>query len=155
MTESRQTLPQSEGLAQGPMIGGTTVNLGFFRSTNDLWYSVCLQFGGEVPCHTTSSSEVNGVWTKAPAPPPSKAPVVVFMPAGGRPRSTYEAATIVDLGRCAAPFSISSLWNEGTVHFAPLVVERLAASIEASIPVTQGQFLTQWVAAADGPEVPF
>lgn len=158
MTDINRPLGHSDASLSGPMVGGVTVNLGEFHAMDGKSYVIWLQFGGEVYSSGSSSSKVNGKWIKNPPPPPSKSPIVTVVPLGGGPRSSYEAAVIVDLARCAAPFVIADPWDrdECVVQFQSKAVERLGAAIEASIPPSEGLFATQWVAAGTGADaLPF
>ena len=150
MADSNQTSSKPEGYLQGPMDGGTTVDLGEFCAVNGQTYSAWLQFGGEVHSSAGGASKVDGVWIKHPPRPPSTDPVVVLMPFGGGPRPSYEAAAIVDLARCAAQLWVEDPSDEkGLVAFSAAVVARLGAAIESSIPISEGQFATRWLAASD------
>lgn len=158
MTDINRPIGHSEASFSGPMVGGVTVNLGEFQAMDGKSYVIWLQFGGEVRTSASSASKVNGKWIKNPPPPPSKSPLVTVVPLGGGPRSSYEAAVVVDLARCAAPFVIADPWDRDdcAVQFQPNAVERLGAAIEASIPPSAGLFSTQWVPAGTGlDDLPF
>lgn len=141
----------------GSMVGGISADLGRLTDTTGAEHVVLLQYGGEMPNTVRSSARVNGVWVKAPPSPPSKAPLITMMPAGGGPRTPIEASAFIENARCKLGFMLPSVWADSDpLCITAAEVARIAKAIEEQIPECMGGFAVAWSAAEDQPDyIPF